>query len=86
MSGGIGDIVFRHRELLDEVVVVPEPALEEAIVALLTEDQVVAEGAGALGVAALRCGRLDPREGRTVCVVTGGNIDAVHLRRLLAAT
>ncbi|HET9301128.1 MAG TPA: threonine/serine dehydratase, partial [Candidatus Polarisedimenticolaceae bacterium] len=55
VSGGIGEIVFNHRHLLDEVVVVPEPALEEAIVALLTEDQVVAEGAGALGVAALRC-------------------------------
>ena len=84
VSGGIGEIVFQHRELIDEVVVVPEPALEEAIVALLTEDQVVAEGAGALGIAALRCGRLDPAHGRTVAVVTGGNIDAVHLRRLLA--
>ena len=63
---------------------VPEPALEEAIVALLTEDQVVAEGAGALGVAALRCGRLDPEGGRTVVMVTGGNIDAAHLRKLLA--
>jgi threonine dehydratase len=86
VAGGIGEIVFRHRELLDQVVVVPEPALEAAIVALLTEDQVVAEGAGALGVAALRCGRLDPVGGRTVVVVSGGNIDAVHLRRLLAAT
>ncbi len=84
VSGGIGEIVFRHRHLLDEVVVVPEPVLEEAIVALLTEDQVVAEGAGALGVGALRCGRLDPEGGRTVAVITGGNIDAVHLRRLLA--
>ena len=84
VAGGIGEIVFRHRELLDEVVVVPEPALEEAIVALLTEDQVVAEGAGALGVAALRCGVLDPEVARTVAVITGGNIDAVHLRRLLA--
>jgi threonine dehydratase len=84
VAGGIGEIVFRHRALLDEVGVVPEPALEEAIVALLTEDQVVAEGAGALGAAALRCGRLDPEDGRTVVVVTGGNIDAVHLRRLLA--
>jgi len=83
VSGGIGEIVFVHRELLDAVVVVPEPALEEAIVALLTEDQVVAEGAGALGAAALRWGRLDPEGGRTVAVVTGGNIDAVHLRRLL---
>ncbi|HEX5044762.1 MAG TPA: threonine/serine dehydratase [Candidatus Polarisedimenticolaceae bacterium] len=84
VAGGIGEIVFRHRALLDEVVVVPERALEDAIVALLTEDQVVAEGAGALGVGALRCGGLDPEGGRTVVVVTGGNIDAVHLRRLLA--
>jgi threonine dehydratase len=85
VAGGIGDIVFRHRALIDEVVLVPESAIEEAIAALLAEDQVVAEGAGALGAAALRCGRL-AGDGRPMAVVvSGGNIDARHLARLLAA-
>ena len=60
--------------------------IEDAIVALLAHDQVVAEGSGAVGVAALRAGRLAPRDGRPVAVVvTGGNIDARVLGRLLAA-
>jgi threonine dehydratase len=84
VAGGIGDIVFRHRGLIDEVVLVPEPALEETIAALLAEDQVVAEGAGALAAAALRCGRLAMDDRPTALVVTGGNIDARQLARVLA--
>src|SRR5258705_1449876 len=56
VAGGIGRIAWEHRDLIDEVVNVPEPALEEAIIAMLTEDQVVAEGSGALPLAAFRSG------------------------------
>ncbi len=84
VAGGIGDIAFRHRHLIDEVVLVPEAALEETIAALLAVDQVVAEGAGALAAAALASGRLAD-DGRPIAlVVSGGNIDARHLARLLA--
>jgi threonine dehydratase len=82
VSGGIGDIVFRHRGLIDEVVNVPERAIEETIVALLEKDQVVAEGAGALAAAAILSGRIGT-DGPVVAVVSGGNIDAGHLARLL---
>jgi threonine dehydratase len=85
LAGGIGEIVFAHRDLVDEVVTVEERDIEDAIVALLAEDQVVAEGAGAVGVAALRSGAFRPADGRPVaCVVTGGNVDASVLARLLA--
>ncbi|HEV8578667.1 MAG TPA: threonine/serine dehydratase [Thermoanaerobaculia bacterium] len=85
VAGGIGEIAFRHRSLIDEVVNVPESAIEDAIAALLAEDQIVAEGAGALAPAALRCGLL-AGDGRPIAlVVTGGNIDARHLARLLAS-
>jgi len=85
LAGGIGEIVFAHRDLIDEVVVVPEKEIEDAIVALLADDQVVAEGSGAVGVAALRAGLVESaRDGRpVVAVVTGGNIDADVLARLL---
>jgi threonine dehydratase len=83
VAGGIGDVAFLHRDLLDEVVVVPEAAIEGAIVALLTEDQVVAEGAGVLGVAAIRAGLVDADRGPTAVVVTGGNLDGAALARLL---
>jgi threonine dehydratase len=85
LAGGIGEIVFAHRHLIDEVVTVSEEETEDAIAALVAEDQVVSEASGAVGVAALRAGRIAPRDGRPVAVViTGGNIDARVLARLLA--
>ena len=58
------------RELVDEAVVVPLPEVEEAVRLLASRAHVVAEGAGALALAAaLR------RDDRCVCIVSGGNID-----------
>jgi threonine dehydratase len=85
VAGGTGLIAYEHRDLFDAVVDVPEHAIEDAVVALLTHDQVVAEGSGALGVAALRCGLIEAEGGPVAVVVTGGNIDARVLSRLLAA-
>lgn len=85
LAGGIGRIVFEHRDLIDDVVLVSEPEIEDAIVALLADDQVVAEGAGAVGVAALRSGKWGRGRQPVVAIVTGGNIDARVLGRLLAA-
>lgn len=59
-------------------------SLEEtaAAVRLLAERaSVVAEGAGALGVAAVLAGRAGP--GKIVCIVSGGNIDSALLARIL---
>lgn len=85
LAGGIGEIAFAHRELFDDVVVVPERDIEDAVVALLAEDQVVAEASGAIGVAAVQAGLISAREGPVAVVVTGANIDAAVLGRLLAA-
>ena len=63
---------------------VTEHEIEAAIVALLASDQVVAEASGAVGVAALRAGKVRSGGGPIVAVVTGGNIDARVLRQLLA--
>ena len=84
IAGGIGEIVFALRHLIDDVVVVSEAEIEQAIVALLAHDQVVAEGSAAVGVAALLAGRYRPPPGRPVAViVSGANIDASELARLL---
>ncbi|HKC10438.1 MAG TPA: threonine/serine dehydratase [Vicinamibacteria bacterium] len=86
LAGGIGEIVFAHRHLLDDVVTVSEAEIADAIVALLAEDQVVSEGGGAVGVAAVRAGRVRVLDSRPLAVVvTGGNIDVHVLARLLAA-
>ena len=58
------------RELVDEAVAVPLAEVEEAVRLLASRAHVVAEGAGALALAAaLR------RDDRCVCIVSGGNID-----------
>jgi threonine dehydratase len=65
------------REWVDEVVVVAEDDLAEAIVMLLEKAKLVVEGAGAAGVAALLAGATEAAaEGSTVVVLSGGNIDA----------
>ncbi len=83
IAGGVGDIAFDHRDLIDDVVEVSEAELEDAIAALVTRDQVVAEASGAVGVAALRSGRFRPT-GAAVAVITGANIDARVLGRILS--
>jgi len=84
IAGGVGDIVFLHRDLIDEVVEVSEAETEDAMLSLLAEDQVVAEGSGAVGVAAVRSGRVVAADGRpVVVVVSGANVDARVLSRLL---
>lgn len=86
LAGGVGEIAYVHRDLIDDVVNVEEDEIEDAVVALLAHDQVLAEGSGAAGVAALRSGRVGLHEGQTPAViVTGANIDVRVLSRLLAA-
>jgi threonine dehydratase len=62
---------------VDEVVMVGEDELAEAMVFLLERAKLVVEGAGAVGVAALLSERLEAApEGTTVVVLSGGNVDA----------
>jgi threonine dehydratase len=85
LAGGIGEIAFDHRDLVDEVVTVTEAEIEDAIGALVAHDQVVAEASGAASVAAVRAGKLaGAARGPVVAIVTGANIDARVLARLLA--
>jgi threonine dehydratase len=65
------------RHWLDDVVVVPEDDVAEAIVLCMEKAKLVVEGAGAVGVAALLGGQTKPAPRGTTCVVlSGGNVDA----------
>jgi threonine dehydratase len=66
--------------LLDDVVIVREAELRETLVRLALEEHVIAEGAGALALAAGR--RVAGK--RKCAVVSGGNIDATVLATLLS--
>jgi threonine dehydratase len=72
----------RGRELVDTAVAVPLDEVAAAMRVLATRARVVAEGAGALALAAALRG--DAGEGRVVCIVSGGNVDAAVLSRILA--
>lgn len=71
------DILSR---LLDDIVIVREAELRETLVRLALEEHVIAEGAGALALAAGR--RIAGK--RKCAIVSGGNIDAAVLAGLLA--
>ena len=61
---------------VDELVVVREDDIAEAMVWLLERAKLVVEGGGAVGVTALLAGDLAPaRHGSTVIVLSGGNVD-----------
>lgn len=78
------------RELVDEVVLVQEEEIAQAIVVLLERTKLLVEGAGAVTLAALLNGHVENPGGKTVCVLSGGNIDVKTIslvveRGLLAA-
>ena len=65
------------QEWVDDLVVVSENEVAEAMVLLLERAKLVVEGAGAVGVAALLSGAVAPAaQGATVVVLSGGNVDA----------
>jgi threonine dehydratase len=70
-------------DLVDEVMVVPEAAVEAAVRRLALQDKVVAEPAGALALAAALSVPAE-RRGTSVCLVTGGSIDVEKLAAILA--
>jgi threonine dehydratase len=72
------------RQLVDEVVVVDEDQIADAMAWLVDVHRLVAEGSGALPVAALRAG-LGALDGRRVAaVISGRNVDVGALRDVLA--
>lgn len=80
-----GEITFDHvQSLVDDVITVSEEEIASAILYLLEQEKTVAEGAGAVGVAALMHHKLPSLAGKRVCsVVSGGNIDVNVVARVI---
>lgn len=79
-----GDLTYRIvEEYVDEVVTVSEDEIAAAILALIEKQKVIAEGAGAVGVAAVMAGKLPVRGQKVVSIVSGGNIDVNILSRVI---
>jgi len=80
-----GDLTFEHvKRYVDEIVTVSEEEIASAILYLLEREKTVAEGAGAVGVAALMQRKIRGLEGkRVVTIVSGGNIDVNLVARVI---
>ena len=72
----------RARALVDGSLVASLAEIASAISLMAERNHIIAEGAGACAVACALAGRAG--EGRVVCVVSGGNIDAGRLSAILA--
>ena len=72
----------RARKLIDACLVADLNSVANALRLMLTHNHIVAEGAGACPVACALSGKAG--NGKIVCIVSGGNIDASKLTRLLA--
>ncbi|CDF13228.1 l-threonine ammonia-lyase [Eubacterium sp. CAG:581] len=70
-------------EYVDEIVTVTEDEISSAILALIEQQKMIAEGAGAVSVAAVMFNKLPVKGKKVVCVVSGGNIDVTILSRVI---
>jgi threonine dehydratase len=68
---------------VDEIVTVDEEEIANAILLLLEREKTVAEGAGAVGLAALVQGKTRLRDKKVAVLVCGGNIDVNLLSRII---
>lgn len=68
---------------VDEVVTVSDDEIAAAILALIEQQKLVAEGAGAVSVAAVMYNKVPVKGKKVVCLVSGGNIDVNTLSRVI---
>jgi threonine dehydratase len=71
------------KALVDEIVLVDEEEIAEAILLLLERERMVAEGAGAVGLSALLHRELGLGGRKVVVVISGGNIDVNLISRVI---
>ena len=82
----VGQLCFEIiQECVDNIVLVEEEQIAAAILLLLERKKILAEGAGAAPMAAILNGAVKiPRDGKTVLVISGGNVDSPLLGRIIS--
>lgn len=71
------------KEYVDEIVTVSDDETAAAILTMMEQEKLVAEGAGAVAVAAALFNKVPIKGKKTVCLVSGGNIDVTILSRVI---
>mgnify|MGYP001640180777 FL=1 len=79
-----GSVTFDMvEEYVDELVTVTDDETAAAILTLMERQKVVSEGAGAVSVAAVLFHKVPVKGKKTVCLISGGNIDVNILSRVI---
>ena len=79
-----GDLTFALcQSYVDGIVTVSEDEIAAAILALIEQQKLIAEGAGAVSVAAVMFNKIDVKGKQVCCLVSGGNIDVTILSRVI---
>ena len=79
-----GDLTFDLvRQYVDDVVTVKEGEIASAILTVLEKQKLVAEGAGAVGIAAAMYGKVDVKGKKVCALLSGGNVDVTMLERII---
>ncbi len=71
------------KKYVDDVVTVTDDEISSAILALIEQHKLIAEGAGAVSVAAVMFNKVPIKGKKVVCLVSGGNIDVTILSRVI---
>lgn len=80
-----GDVTYELvKKYVDGIFTVSDDEIALAILTLLEQQKLIAEGAGAVPVAAVLAGKIPDIQGKNVCcLVSGGNIDVTILSRVI---
>lgn len=79
-----GNLTFEMcQKYVDEIVTVTEDEIATAILTLMEKQKTVAEGAGATALAAAMFDKANLKGKKSVCIVSGGNIDVNILSRVI---
>ena len=70
-------------EYVDDIVTVTDDEISAAILALMEQQKLVTEGAGAVPVAAAMFNKVPVKGKKVVCLLSGGNIDVTILSRVI---
>ena len=79
-----GDLTYEIcKQYVDEIVTVSDDEIAAAILALIEQQKLIAEGAGAVSVAAVMFNKVPVKGKKVCCLVSGGNIDVTILSRVI---
>ncbi|MEG2930395.1 MAG: threonine ammonia-lyase, partial [Ruthenibacterium sp.] len=80
-----GDLTYQLVEqYVDGIVTVTDDEVAAAVLALIEKQKLIAEGAGAVSVAAAMYNKVEVKGKKVACIVSGGNIDVNILSRVIA--